>query len=84
MLLCTKHHTLVHEGGFRIEKDFLNTWCFVRPDGIGVPASGYISQDFIDTETGEISNTYEYPPAGGLLSVAERKAKEPPVPVYLH
>ncbi|HEY5624081.1 MAG TPA: HNH endonuclease signature motif containing protein [Gammaproteobacteria bacterium] len=22
MLLCTKHHTLVHEGGFRIEKDF--------------------------------------------------------------
>jgi len=22
MLLCSKHHTLVHEGGFRIEKDF--------------------------------------------------------------
>ena len=43
MLLCTKHHTLVHEGGFRIEKNFLDNWCFVRPDGIGVPDCGYIS-----------------------------------------
>jgi len=72
MLLCTRHHTLVHEGGFRIEKDFQNRWYFVRPDGIAVPESGYVS------------NPYENPPAGGLLSVAENTTKEPPPPRYLH
>ena len=84
MLLCTKHHTLVHEGGFRIEKDFQNRWYFVRPDGIAVPERGYIPQDFIDTETGERSNPYENPPAGGLLSVAEKMVSELPPPRYLH
>jgi len=71
MLLCTKHHTLVHEGGFRIEKDFLDRWAFFRPDGIAVPEVGYVSS--LD----------ENPPAGGLLSVAENSVKEPP-PQYLH
>ena len=72
MLLCTRHHTLVHEGGFRIEKDFQNNWCFKRPDGIGVPAVGYVSR------------LYEDPPAGGLLSVAENSTREPPAPAYWH
>lgn len=72
MLLCTKHHRLVHEGGFRIEKDFLDRWYFLRPDGIAVPNSGYVS------------NPYENPPAGGLLSVAESTAREPAPPGYLH
>jgi len=40
MLLCTKHHTLVHEGGFNISKDFLDNWAFFRPDGIAVPETG--------------------------------------------
>ena len=72
MLLCTKHHTLVHEGGFRIQKDFLDRWTFFRPDGIAVPEVGYIS------------GMDEDPPAGGLLRVAETFAKEPPPPKYLH
>ena len=72
MLLCTKHHTLVHEGGFRIEKDFLDRWCFVRPDGIAVPDVGYVSR------------VYENPPADALLSVAEKRISEPPPPRYLH
>jgi hypothetical protein len=59
MLLCTKHHTLVHEGGFRIRKDFLDSWAFFRPDGIAVPELGYVSS--MDKD----------PPAGGVLSVAE-------------
>ncbi len=67
MLLCTKHHTLVHEGGFRIDKDYNDRWCFIRPDGIGVPDCGY-----------------SHPPAGGMLSAAERLVREPPAPVYLH
>lgn len=72
MLLCTKHHALVHEGGFRIEKDFRDEWFFKRPDGIAVPDCGYVS------------GVYENPPAGGLLSVAEKRVSEPPAPVYLH
>ena len=72
MLLCTKHHTLVHEGGFRIQKDFLDRWTFFRPDGIAVPEPGYVS------------SMGENPPAGGLLSVAESSVKEPPPPQYLH
>ena len=72
MLLCTRHHALVHEGGFRIEKDFRDSWFFVRPDGIAVPECGYVSRP------------YENPPAGGLLSVAENRASEPPTPVYFH
>lgn len=71
MLLCTKHHTLVHEGGFRIEKNFLDNWCFVRPDGIGVPDCGYISV------------AYNNPSAGELLSVPEKRISEPP-PLYSH
>ena len=84
MLLCTRHHTLVHEGGFRIEKDFQDRWYFMRPDGIAVPPCGYHSRDTIDEETGEISNPYENPPAGGLLSNPDSFASEPPAPVYLH
>ncbi len=72
MLLCTKHHALVHEGGFRIEKDFRDNWFFVRPDGIAVPERGYVSR------------VYEDPPAGGLLSVSEKRVSEPLAPVYLH
>ena len=81
MLLCTKHHTLVHEGGFRIEQDFRNHWYFLRPDGIAVPESGYSSMDMVDDD---YSAAYEIPPAGGLLSVAEKTVSEPAVPAYLH
>ena len=77
MLLCSKHHTLVHEGGFRIERDFRNRWYFMRPDGVAVPECGYSSTDIID-------DSYDMPPAGGLLSVAERTVSEPGPPGYLH
>ncbi len=81
MLLCTRHHTLVHEGGFRIEKDFQDRWSFLRPDGIAVPAIGYSSQDMIDED---LSKVLEIPPAGGLLCNSENKVSEPPPPVYIH
>jgi hypothetical protein len=35
----------VHEGGFTIRKDFQDHWRFFRPDGIAVPACGYIAHD---------------------------------------
>lgn len=79
MLLCTKHHTLVHEGGFRIEQDFRNRWCFLRPDGAAVPECGYSAADTLDDD-----GAYKRPPAGGLLSVAKNTASEPAAPVYWH
>jgi Domain of unknown function (DUF222)/HNH endonuclease len=87
MLLCTRHHTLVHEGGFRIEKDFQDRWSFLRPDGIAVPRFGYRSQDMIDADIypkGTCSEAVEIPPAGGLLNGVENKVFEPLPPAYLH
>jgi hypothetical protein len=81
MLLCSKHHTLVHEGGFRIEKDFQDHWTFFRPDGIAVPDCGYHSRDMLDDDVGE---QYENPPRGGLLSAVEKLVNEPPPPQYFH
>ena len=33
MLLCRRHHTLVHEGGVSVERDVFGAPIFVRPDG---------------------------------------------------
>jgi len=50
VLLCTRHHRLVHEGGFSIEKDYLDCWMFKRPDGIAVPPCGYQTKDMVDDD----------------------------------
>ena len=81
MLLCSKHHTLVHEGGFRIDRDFQDHWTFFRPDGIAVPDCGYHSRDMVDDDLGA---QYDNPPRGGLLCVVERLVNEPPPPHYVH
>ena len=81
MLLCSKHHTLVHEGGFRIDRDFQDNWTFFRPDGIAVPDCGYQSRDMLD---GDLGKLYQDPPRGGLLSAVEKLVNEPPPPEYLH
>ena len=81
MLLCSKHHTLVHEGGFRIEKDFQDRWTFFRPDGIAVPDCGYHARDMEDDDIGAHSKN---PPRGGLLSAVEKLVNEPPPPHYFH
>lgn len=85
MLLCTRHHTLVHEGGFRIERDFQHRWYFLRPDGAAVPQRGYSPADIEDAEPPpDNDQVYKIPPAGGLLSVAEKPVSEPAPPDYLH
>jgi len=48
MLLCGKHHRLVHEGGFHIVRDYQDQWVFTRPNGIAVPTSGYQKADIQD------------------------------------
>ncbi|MCH8278072.1 MAG: HNH endonuclease [Proteobacteria bacterium] len=72
MLLCSQHHKLVHEGGFTIERDYQNHWFFRRPDGRAVPNCGYHAQDMMDDDVGDLSDLLNNPPAGGLLTVAEK------------
>jgi len=56
MLLCSRHHRLVHEGGFRIDKDYRDRWMFVRPDGIAVPHCGYRADDMLDEDVDSTIN----------------------------
>jgi len=87
MLLCSSHHRLVHEGGFRIERDFQNRWFFKRPDGKAVPSCGYRAQDMIDDEIGNINDTigelstvFNNPSAEGLLTgVRSSVSSSPPL-----
>lgn len=64
MLLCSRHHRLVHEGGYRIERDYRDRWFFKRPDGLAVPACGYRASDMIDDDIGDISSALNNPPRG--------------------
>ncbi len=70
MLLCSRHHRLVHEGGFRIERDYQDRWFFKRPDGRAVPSCGYQAQDVIDDDIDikELSMPINYPSAEGLFA----------------
>ncbi|HUO67236.1 MAG TPA: DUF222 domain-containing protein [Gammaproteobacteria bacterium] len=47
-LLCTYHHTLVHEGGFTIHHDGREGIYFRRSDGRVIPRSGYRAADMLD------------------------------------
>ncbi len=47
-LLCTHHHTLLHEGGFSIHRDSNGGLYFRRPDGRAIPRSGYRADDMLD------------------------------------
>ncbi len=38
LLLCRRHHVLVHEGGYRIEQHAEGGTTFIRPDGEGIPS----------------------------------------------
>ena len=86
MLLCTKHHTLVHEGGFTIDRDFQNRWFFRRPNGRAVPECGYHARDMIDDGIGDdieaaianLSRTINNPSAEGLFSKLEKPLAQPP------
>ncbi len=48
ILLCSRHHRLVHEGGYEIRTDQLGRWYFRRPDGRAIPAHGYQPEDMTD------------------------------------
>ncbi|MCH7822551.1 MAG: DUF222 domain-containing protein [Proteobacteria bacterium] len=88
MLLCSRHHRLVHEGGFRIERDYRNRWFFKRPDGRAVPSCGYQAQDmidddihqYVDNNTGELSRPINNPSAEGFLTALKSSSVMSPRP----
>ncbi len=91
MLLCSRHHKLVHEGGFTLQLDYQNRWFFKRPDGRAIPDCGYRTHDTIDDDIGEVFELINNPPAGGLLSGTDNfvselgpACRELPPPVYWH
>jgi hypothetical protein len=57
---------LVHEGGYRIVKDYQDRWCFKRPDGIAVPECGYSSDHSKDDQIHNSSVLVKNPSAEGF------------------
>ena len=55
VLLCTRHHRLLHEGGYEMRRDVNGEWYFRRADGRVIPAMGYRIEDMVDdvVETAE-------------------------------
>jgi len=45
VLLCSHHHRLVHEGGYRIRRDADHRQYFQRADGRVIPPCGYDAED---------------------------------------
>ena len=78
LLLCSRHHRLVHEGGYSIDKDYRDRWIFNRPDGIAVPDCGYRTEDTHD-EGAEIGiNDLQHDSAESFLSRLEKLHAAPP------
>jgi hypothetical protein len=61
LLLCSAHHTLVHEGGFGITKDAQGRWRFRRPDGRAIQEHGWQIDAAVEAQT---EASAENPPAG--------------------
>jgi hypothetical protein len=52
-LLCDFHHRLLHEGGYRIRRDYRGERYFVRADGRAIPRCGYRPDDYTDDDIGK-------------------------------
>jgi hypothetical protein len=48
VLLCSQHHRMLHEGGYRIRRDYRGEHYFVRADGQAIPRCGYLADDYAD------------------------------------
>jgi len=58
VLLCTRHHRLVHEGGYKIEFNQAKQRLFRRPDGKAVPECGYRLDDYNDITNVRLSDIF--------------------------
>jgi hypothetical protein len=76
-LLCTFHHTLVHEGGFTIGRDGAGRSYFQRPDGRVIPRFGYRLDDICDDYAVEEKPSAEVGEDVGVYVVELRSAQSP-------
>ena len=83
LLLCTRHHRLVHEGGFSITKDYLDRWYFKRPDGHAVPNCGYRLEDALDNDIDANGADLDMHPSAEGLPVLPLCVAEHSPPAYL-
>jgi hypothetical protein len=69
-LLCTHHHTLVHEGGFRIRRDGAGAIYFQRLDGRAIPRFGYRLDDMRDDSAVDENPSMEVRAPGAVPAAA--------------
>jgi hypothetical protein len=74
VLLCSYHHRLLHEGGYRIRRDYQGEHYFVRADGRAIPRCGYRADDCIDDDVGPDPSMEVREPRGVYLLSSERAA----------
>jgi hypothetical protein len=48
LLLCGRHHRLLHEGGYTIGKNFEGKWSFLTANGKIIPDSPIFKEDYYD------------------------------------
>jgi hypothetical protein len=70
-LLCTYHHRLLHEGGFRVERERDGTLTFSRADNRVIPRCGYRVEDFTDDDVGDEQD--ENPSRDGSRTAMEQQ-----------
>ena len=72
---------MVHEEGFRVEKDFQGEWYFQRPDGRAIP-QGPTYRENVSAETFAI-DTYKFPDTRVSAETIPRGGRiEEPVAAY--
>lgn len=83
-LLCTVHHRLLHEGGFKIEREGDGELRFLRADGRAIPRGGYRLEDFTDdgcTADEAVDDPDRNPPREGFCTATvhthENGVREP-------
>ena len=76
LLLCSRHHRLVHEGGFRIGKDYRDRWFFKRPDGRAVPPCGYRAEDMTDDDVETTDEYFRSHPSAEVCALGHPSAAE--------
>lgn len=66
LMLCSFHHRLLHEGGYRIRRDCHGEHYFVQADGRAIPRCGYREDDYVDDDESDS------PSMEGSLSAGRR------------
>jgi hypothetical protein len=86
LLLCTSHHSLVHEGGFSIQRHRDGRYFFARPDGRPIEAGESSSAESVRQPLATYRVSRHWPERLKSMMVAARspdwsfRAHEPPAP----